>query len=143
MASAILLKNMVLSLAMPPVVDRTKGMNTPRSTSLTLSPYSRFFIPSCIRSVTHFLFEHTPRLDFLRKLYGITPTRVVAKVQGLSQKWRSVTSLNKVQTFYTGRCATISSLALVAFSVDIFYTASTSIHYGVHSHMTALTLSSI
>ena len=48
-------------------------------------------------------------------------TRVGAIVQGHSQEWRSVTSLNQVQTFYTGRCATISSLAPVAFCVDILY----------------------
>ena len=41
--------------------------------------------------------------------------------QGLFQEWRSVTSLNQVQTFYTGRCATISSLVPVAFCVDILY----------------------
>ena len=33
---------------MPPVVDRTKGVKTPRSTFLILSPYSRFLACSCL-----------------------------------------------------------------------------------------------
>ena len=47
-ASASLLKKIVLSLAKPPVVNRTREVNTPHSNSLTLSPYSCFFTPSCI-----------------------------------------------------------------------------------------------
>ena len=47
--SAILLKKMVHSLAIPPVEAKTKGVKTPCSTSLTLSAYCLFFSCSCMR----------------------------------------------------------------------------------------------
>ena len=70
-----------------------------------------------------------PYLDYSRN-YGITPTRVGALFLGLSQQRRSVTSLDQVQTFFTGSCATMSSLAPVSF-VSLAYTALNSIHYGI------------
>ena len=47
--SAILLKTVVHSLAIPPVDAKTKGVNTPRSTSRTRWAYSLFFLLSCLR----------------------------------------------------------------------------------------------
>ena len=46
--SAILLKQMEHSLAIPPVNAKTRGMKAPCSTSCTLSACSRFFSNSCI-----------------------------------------------------------------------------------------------
>ena len=47
--SAILLKTVVHSLAIPPVDAKTKGVNAPRYTSRTCWAYSLFFSLSCQR----------------------------------------------------------------------------------------------
>ena len=56
----------------------------------------------------------------LQKL-GNHPTRVGALLQSLTQERRNATSWHLVQTFYTGRCVTILSLASVVFSVVCLY----------------------